>query len=212
MHVQFMSSAVCRFIPALVLVALLSTVSYGDIVYQSGPLTSNYFNKVDVAGDASRTWDDLQFDIEYAFFNGEPINSYVSTVVVGNYFTPGCLVTSSGTLASGQVIDDSLSFDTYANLALYFDSSPETWTQQFVGLKLLHDGQTYFGWASFSWGPTSPGPGMVGTWFMQLDGWAYETTPGSPIAVGAVPEPASLSLLALGGLAMLRRRIGRTGA
>jgi hypothetical protein len=38
--------------------------------------------------------------------------------------------------------------------------------------------------------------------------WAYESTPGTGIAAGAVPEPSALSCLALGafGLSTLRRR------
>jgi len=39
--------------------------------------------------------------------------------------------------------------------------------------------------------------------------WAYETEVGVPIAAGAVPEPASLSLLLIGGVALLRRRRSR---
>ena len=40
--------------------------------------------------------------------------------------------------------------------------------------------------------------------------WGYETEPGVPIAAG-VPEPGMLSLLALGGAALLRRRRQRAG-
>jgi len=36
--------------------------------------------------------------------------------------------------------------------------------------------------------------------------WGYETTPGVPIAAGAVPEPTTLSLLVLGALGLSRRR------
>ncbi len=39
--------------------------------------------------------------------------------------------------------------------------------------------------------------------------WAYEDQPGVPIAAGAVPEPASLSLLLIGGGALLRHRRSR---
>ncbi len=46
-----------------------------------------------------------------------------------------------------------------------------------------------------------------------LVSYGYETTPGAPIATGAIPEPASLSLLAFGAatLAVRRRRGRRAG-
>jgi len=66
-------------------------------------------------------------------------------------------------------------------------------------------GDYYYGWVRFSlsietdeWGHQLPSANLVD--------FAYESEAGVPIAAGAVPEPATLSLLALGGLALLRRR------
>ena len=44
--------------------------------------------------------------------------------------------------------------------------------------------------------------------YAEIYGWAYESEPGKPIIAGAVPEPSTLALFALGGglLAAKRRR------
>ena len=55
-----------------------------------------------------------------------------------------------------------------------------------------------FGWAEIS----------VNTTSVTLQQFGVGTVPGAPVHVGAVPEPATITLLALGapGLAYLRRR------
>jgi hypothetical protein len=83
----------------------------------------------------------------------------------------------------------------------------------FLGLKFVVNGQTHYGWAHVTVGPT----GTV------LNGYAYETVPNQPIFTGKtsgpasiaglgpaplpVPQPATLGLLAHGsrGLSIWRR-------
>jgi len=63
-------------------------------------------------------------------------------------------------------------------------------------------------------GPGSFNYGWIGIVRTGLEvdafGWAYETEVGVPIAVGAVPEPASFSLLLISGIAAIRGRRKRT--
>ena len=47
------------------------------------------------------------------------------------------------------------------------------------------------------------GPGYAG---MTLYGWAYETTPNTPIIVGSVPEPGRVAFMMFGAAALLFRR------
>ncbi|MDX2147603.1 MAG: hypothetical protein SFZ23_08790 [Planctomycetota bacterium] len=59
------------------------------------------------------------------------------------------------------------------------------------------DGLPRFGWLN----ARSLGPAGA-----EVLGWAYETTPNSPILAGAIPTPGAAALLALGGVVAARRR------
>jgi hypothetical protein len=75
----------------------------------------------------------------------------------------------------------------------------------YIGMRFLHTGKSYFGWAKVSNVTTEKGI------FATLDEVAVDTVPGQTIDAGqtsTVPEPGTLSLLALGaaGLFALRKR------
>jgi hypothetical protein len=78
-------------------------------------------------------------------------------------------------------------------------------TNGYIGLDLLlSDNQNHYAWVQYQTvQPTGPGEQPV---TYAITGYAYETTPNAPIGVGAVPEPASLGLLAFSPLLLRRRR------
>jgi MYXO-CTERM domain-containing protein len=76
-----------------------------------------------------------------------------------------------------------------------------TGNPQYVGVKFqtTTGGPTYFGWIGVD---ITNATDLTG----QITSYAYENTPDTAIAAGAVPEPAGLALLALGAPFLLRRR------
>ncbi len=75
-------------------------------------------------------------------------------------------------------------------------------TDKYVGLKWdVGGGNFNYGWARVD--VTAANNGTA-----TLFGYAYESTPNTAIAAGAIPEPTSLALLAAGGgaAALMRRR------
>ena len=107
----------------------------------------------------------------------------------------------------GDVIGGGLSFSSDATLTGYYaESRPDLPNQWFygdfgtgyLGLEIKDStGNSYYGWAHVT---ANLAPELT------VHEWAYESQPGLPIAAGAVPEPTMVLLLAVSGLAMLRRR------
>lgn len=71
--------------------------------------------------------------------------------------------------------------------------------QGYLGVQFLIEGQTHYGWISAG----SPLVGFNGGWVYD---YAWETQPGVPITIGAVPEPGTVALLATGAAALYWRR------
>ena len=77
-------------------------------------------------------------------------------------------------------------------------------SQGFLGLQFTTASGTFFGYIQVKVN-RSPGAGQPGFQFISA---AYDNTPGTPIVAGAVPEPGTLALLAVGaaGVVAIQRR------
>ena len=72
----------------------------------------------------------------------------------------------------------------------------------YAGLQMTSGTDTFYGWASISYVVGSPNQ-------VTVNGFAFENQPNTPITVAAVPEPASLAVIATGvafAAAVYRRR------
>jgi len=76
----------------------------------------------------------------------------------------------------------------------------------FVGLTFESTNRTHYGWLDIE--------GMSSSSQIRVRGWAYESTPGVGIVAGAVPEPSSVALFAIGavGAWILRKEKSLTRA
>jgi hypothetical protein len=82
----------------------------------------------------------------------------------------------------------------------YFYTGNFSGLDAFIGLQFQFDGTTHYGWMEVNNYPNAAAG--------QVLGWAYETSPNTPITAGAVPEPSTFTLLAISGVAvgLLRRK------
>ena len=100
---------------------------------------------------------------------------------------------SSSLLNNGSTVDASTALSNWSRVI------PQvTGNEQFIGLAAYAGGQTYYGWAGFTF--------LNGVFTVQEA--AFNSIPNSGITISGVPEPSALSLCAvgLGALAMMRRR------
>lgn len=105
--------------------------------------------------------------------------------------------------SSGDNVDAS-TLTNWFYTARISDSSNSGARSGYFGFALQSGSQSNYGWGRF----TSEGDQNVG-YSLTLHEWAYETNVGQAIEVGAVPEPTSFGLLALGALAGVSRWRGR---
>ena len=138
--------------------------------------------------------------------NGLLFNNYISyydpeiertvTFPANLASNPNITQQSAALLSNGSTVDASTA------LAGWDEVAPEiTANEQFIGLAAYAGGQTYYGWAGFTF--------LNGVFSVHEA--AFNSAPNSGITINGtvtVPEPSALSLLAigLGGWAMMLRR------
>jgi len=66
----------------------------------------------------------------------------------------------------------------------------------YAGLQMTSGTDTFYGWVSMSYVVGSPNQ-------VTVNGFAFENQPNTPITVAAVPEPASLAIVAIAGAAFV---------
>jgi hypothetical protein len=101
----------------------------------------------------------------------------------------------SGTLTSGEEVGPSLAYNMGAGVTAEYDNGNPS---AYFGLRFGATAPYNYGWIQLREG-TQPG-----AW--DLLAYGIETTPDTPIAAGAVPEPTSLGALAIGAAAIMFRR------
>ena len=113
-------------------------------------------------------------------------------------------------LVAGEVIGPQALFQQTRDLAVeacdgsggpcaWFGPWPQTQAPEMMGLVFELDNATHYGWLSVSVSRIS---GAIRIWEL-----AWESEPMTPILAGAVPAPGAAWLLALGALAVGRRRV-----
>ncbi len=88
----------------------------------------------------------------------------------------------------------------------------------YTGLRAADNGKDFYGWAAFSFNTTTEPATNLVDFNSKLLGYAFESSPNTPIAVGdtggsplipsaaSTPEPASLVLMAMGAVGILAWR------
>ena len=195
-----------------------ATVIYsGSSGFTNIPINWSSYLYIDVdgmaAGSSSFPGADLSFS-HWASSTTSTSTSYRALYLGFNGQNASMVQGASGIarLGSGIPVNPAAVFASASYLAGYFHSmttggssttSYGSWASGgtgFVGFRFENNGNTYYGWARLD---IDSG---------DLDGevvdYAYEDNPNTAILTGAVPQPSSLSLLAMGtiGLAVLRRR------
>lgn len=191
-------------LPGVLAVLSLATAASPAAILYSGLQNisvSNSFTSVylDVDALTASLVETSGWDID-AFFGGEAFGNSPDFQPVRQTIANNSAIVR---LYFGDVVDAT---DTYATTAAGSSTHIGNAADQFasgaegyLGFSLTDNsnGGPYYGWMRVNFSNT----GGSGT----LIDWAYDNS-GAPITVGAVPEPASITLLGVGAMALVFRR------
>ena len=177
-------------------------VTYSQYSYNPDPIS--------IAGN-SGSWDDLELNLHIFSYNDEIIvHAKTMLTVHGNYVESAHSSGDLLRLTTGDLIDASrtyrIGYNDFFNYYSdeYGDYSNGEFLNQtgYIALELTNGSNTHYGWARVtSSNVTNENAQLI------VHDWAYNSTPGAPINAGqTIPEPATLALLALGSLALVRRK------
>lgn len=83
----------------------------------------------------------------------------------------------------------------YNTLAICFDvgcAGAFVGQHAYMGVEFQRAGATHYGWLLLNVAPAYPS-GLI-------ESWAWDTRPDASILAGAIPEPSTLALFAVGGI------------
>jgi hypothetical protein len=209
--------------------AALAAPAQADIHY-SGALdfTANtiYFDLTNTVGPSTDMQLADNFELSSSIQNSEKPTAYgLSGTTTGAgevaFFKPAIFEFATPEFAAGDTIGSQLDFGNGAYLNNFSATTPggewQVGDTGFLGLQIDINGQIDYGWAEVRLNSASPVSSSstssaalnadVADGEFTLLGYALDTS-GLPIQAGAIPEPSSLALLALGaaGVVALRRR------
>jgi hypothetical protein len=75
----------------------------------------------------------------------------------------------------------------------------------YMGFDIVNNGMNYYGWMYIS-SPSGDGLNGDAAIYGEIVDWAYQSSPNTPIEVGAVPEPSTWGLLMLGAILFFVKR------